>query len=358
MPLTAWIKPSTNHGGVEVIKRSILSLVLPLVLVLTACGGQPAAPAPSAPAPSAPAPAPAALKVAMLLPGKVNDQSWNAAGNAALQEVKKQVGAEISYVEDVNPANQNEVWRDYAAKGYNLILSWGGQFEDGAKAVSGEFPKTAFVVIDGVGENGKNYASFDMATEQYHFLGGALASAVSKSHVVGAIGGLCFANTARAINGYVQGAQFVDPKVKVQKVYTGDFEDPAKAKAAALSMISQGADVLMTNLNAGLQGVVEAAKEKNVLVIAEWADLNQLAPKNMLSAVLMDQSVLAVKSAQAVKDGSFKGKRFVQTIQLGDQLNLAAFHDLAAQSVRDQIAALQKDLASGKVQVKSDEGCN
>lgn len=318
---------------------------LALSMILTACSS------------TTPKPASDKLKVAMLLPGKVNDQSWNAAGLAALKAVEKDTDSEIAYVEDVNPANQNEVWRDYAARGYNAILSWGGQFEDGAKAVSPEFAKTAFIVIDGVGENGKNYASYDMATEQYHFLGGAAAGLITKSNVVGIIGGLCFPNTARAIHGYEQGAKQTNAQVKALSAYTGDFEDVAKAKAAALSMIGQGADMLMTNLNAGLQGVIEAAKEKNVKVIAEWADLNVLAPQHMVSAVLMDQSILAVKAVQAVKDGKFNGKRFVQTIQLGDQLNLAPFHGLAPDGLRDTLTTLQKDIAGGKVAVKSDESC-
>ena len=43
-------------------------------------------------------------KVAMLLPGSINDQSWNAAGYAGLTKLKT-MGIEIAYSENVQAAD-------------------------------------------------------------------------------------------------------------------------------------------------------------------------------------------------------------------------------------------------------------
>ena len=49
----------------------------------------------------------AADKAAMLLPGSVNDQSWNAIGLAGLNKLKE-IGYEAAYSENVSPADQIE----------------------------------------------------------------------------------------------------------------------------------------------------------------------------------------------------------------------------------------------------------
>ena len=46
-------------------------------------------------------------KVAMLLPGSINDQSWNAAGYAGLTKLKA-MGIEIAYSENVQAADHIE----------------------------------------------------------------------------------------------------------------------------------------------------------------------------------------------------------------------------------------------------------
>ena len=44
------------------------------------------------------------LKVAVVLPGAINDQSWNSLGYQGLQAIHKEFGAEVAYSENVQPA--------------------------------------------------------------------------------------------------------------------------------------------------------------------------------------------------------------------------------------------------------------
>ena len=57
-------------------------------------------------------------KVAMLLPGSINDQSHNANGYAAIMKLKAN-GAETAYSENVPPADHLETMKDYARRGFN-----------------------------------------------------------------------------------------------------------------------------------------------------------------------------------------------------------------------------------------------
>ena len=87
----------------------------------------------------------AADKAAMLLPGSVNDQSWNAIGFAGLNKLKE-MGYEVAYSENVSPADQIETMKDYASRGFSPVIGHSGRFLSAAQRVGPDFDKTWFIV--------------------------------------------------------------------------------------------------------------------------------------------------------------------------------------------------------------------
>jgi basic membrane protein A and related proteins len=84
-------------------------------------------------------------KVAMLLPGSINDQSWNASGHAAIVRLKG-MGVETAFSENVPPADHIETMKDYARRGFNPVIGHSGRFFSAAQRVGPEFEKTTFIV--------------------------------------------------------------------------------------------------------------------------------------------------------------------------------------------------------------------
>jgi len=111
-------------------------------------------------------------KVAMLLPGSINDQSWNAAGYSGLARLKER-GVEIAYSENVQAADHVEAMKDYARRGFSPIIGHSGRFLSAAQRVGPEFEKTTFLVGSGSGGQ-NNVISLDVANEQYAYLVGVL----------------------------------------------------------------------------------------------------------------------------------------------------------------------------------------
>ena len=99
------------------------------------------------------------LKIGILLPGSTADNGYNADGGRTAAALKSQLGADAQTTENVSVANQADLYRQYAAKGYNVVIGWGGQFTDGAVQVAQEFPEVKFIVVNSGVENGKNLAS-------------------------------------------------------------------------------------------------------------------------------------------------------------------------------------------------------
>jgi len=244
-----------------------------------------------------------ASKAAMLLPGSINDQSWNAAGYAGLQKLKQQ-GWEIAYSENVQAADHIEAMKDYARRGFNPVIGHSGRFLSAAQRVGPEFAKTFFVVGSGSGGAGKNVVSVDLANEQFGYLVGYLAARMSKTGKVAAIAGLeGLPNMVSSMGGFRLGAKAARAETEVRIIYLQSMEDPAAAKEAAFSLIASGADVIGGKLNAGHAGIIQAAKEKNVWTTGRSFGHTAIAPERVLTNIYEKWPEIYAATAADLKAG-------------------------------------------------------
>ncbi|MGE5481299.1 MAG: BMP family protein [Bacteroidota bacterium] len=293
------------------------------------------------------------FKVALLLSGSIADQGWNAAAYAALQNLKKETGAEVAYTENLTPSDYEQVFRGYASQGYDLMIGHAYAFGEPAMKVAKDFPKAWFVMTASNQFAAPNVASINNDNMQAGFLAGAAAATVTKTGVVGAIGAMEIPTCTQYNKGFELGAKYVKPGVKVLVAYTGNFWDAAKAKETAFAMIGQGADVL-THLadKAGL-GVIEAAKEKKVMAIGNVGDQYSLAPETVVTSAVVNMN----KAFLIITELAQKGKLKPQAYNMGAKesvVSLAPFRKFdskltAAQKAK--LARIQEDLESGKINV-------
>ena len=121
--------------------------------------------------------------------------------------------------------------------------------------------------------------------------------------------------------GFAAGAKQVKPDIKIQVKYltqppdfTG-FNDPAKGKQAASSMLDQEADVIYAAAGGSGTGVFEAAKAAGALAIGVDSDQYQSAApgvKDVIITSMIKRVDVAVFSfIKSVSDGSFKAGEVV-----------------------------------------------
>ena len=77
-----------------------------------------------------------AFRVALLTPGPISDQSWNAGAYAGLMRIRDSLGAQTSHIQVKTPADFEENFRQYGASGYTLVFGHGFEFQDAAKRVA------------------------------------------------------------------------------------------------------------------------------------------------------------------------------------------------------------------------------
>ncbi len=259
--------------------------------------------------PLAAAPAASEEKAAILLPGSINDQSWNALGYAILQSLKPH-GFTTAYSENVTDADEAEALRGYANQGYNIVMGHSGRFVSAMEQVAPDFPKVQFIAVSGNEGAPPNVMSIDWNNAQFGCQIGLLAARMSKTKMVAGVYGLeGVPNITAQAGGFRICATKAGAKVSI--LYVKDMEDSAAAKEAALSLIAQGADVITGKLNAAETGLVEAAKEKHVYVTGRGLDQTKLSPEYVLTNILEDWPAMFGKTSDEVKAGKLFGN-FVQ----------------------------------------------
>jgi basic membrane protein A and related proteins len=315
---------------------SVIALLVVLAL-LAGCGGTKATPVPET-----------KLKVAMMLPGDLNDAGYNASAYAGLQAIQKDLGAETAYSEQLLARQSDlvEVYRDYASQGYTLIFGHGYEFGDGAMQVQAEFPGTFFVVSNGA-VTATNVASTDFAWEQNSFVLGALAALMSKTGHIGIVGGLEIPPVLRTIDGYTAGAKYINPDIEVSVAKTGSFDDVARAQEAALAQIDSGVDVIMHGADKSGLGVIQAAQDKGIWAIGFIADQHDVAPSTIISSQIMSYPGLYPEIARMFQNGELKGQMYLFDMSTPSTVNIAPLTN-----VPDDVAKKVNDLAD---QIRNDK---
>lgn len=295
-------------------------------------------------------------KAAILLPGSINDQSWNALGYAILQSLVP-LGFKTAYTENVADADEANALADYASQGYQIVLGHSGRFVSAMEQVAPDFPKTQFIAVSGNEGQAPNVMSIDWNNAQFGCQLGLLAARMSKTHKVAGVYGLQgVPNITAQAGGFRICAEKAGAKVTI--IYIKDMEDSAEAKEAALSLIDQGADVLTGKLNAAEAGLVQAAKERHVYVTGRGYDQTKIAPGLVLTNILEDWPSMIRNVADHVKAGKLTGS-FVQygydtAPVTGASLGYApgqVFNPIVPAAVQKEVEALGLDFASGKLKI-------
>ena len=330
-----------------------VSAILVMAALLAACAP------PATPVPSEPAAQPAAAGE----PGKLAvfgayataiEEPWDGVIHAALNKAMEDGRIEYTYTDDIGYAGDMErVLREVAEKNKPAII-FGDAFgnEEAVRRVAKDFPEIAFVFGSGGGPAEPNFSVFDNWIHEPAYLSGMLAGGLTKSNVIGVVGGLPVPEVNRIVNAFTAGAASVNPDVDVKTTFINSWFDPAAAKEAALAQIDAGADVLF----AERFGVIEAAAENGLCSFGNMSDQKDLAPESVVSGpvwnmqptvdYIVKQVEAGAYTAQDLKDFSMVAKGGADLAPINMDVTCGLTQELV-----DQVKAKEDEIKSGLFRV-------
>lgn len=284
-------------------------------------------------------------RVAIVMPGSISDNGWNQAGFEGLRDAGQALGFETAFSENVEQPEQISAINDYARRGYDLVIGHGGEFQDAVERIAQRYPETMFMVNNGLATS-ENVATADFYFSQLGFLMGYVAGGMTRSGTIGIINAQEFKFTTDTTEGYRAGAAAARPDVDVLVTWTGDWDDVAKGKEAALNQIAQGADVVWPTLDSATLGAMQAVQEEGAYGIGIYRDAIGEWPEILQSAILDVRGNMRAYLDLAAA-GELEGRRYRGDLSNPQAMRIGSFHPDIPAGLQAEVEALAASMAAG-----------
>ena len=305
------------------------------------------------------------LKIALICSGSVTDGGWNQLAKEAVEQVKKDLKAEVSILQKVTQDKVGDELRAYAADGYDLVIAHGYEFLTPAAEVAAGTKSKMKIAVSGADVARPNIVTIDFDVSQASYQLGVIAGTMTKSGKLGFVGGSPIPSVKACYRGFLAGAKAVRPEVTVAEAYTS-WDEPVKSKAQAEAFFAQGIDLVYHDVDSASRGVFEAVKERNsknptspVYVFGCVADqnANAICPDHILaSAVIrLDKSFRMV--ADSVTANLFSAGVIRENLARGTcvaVLNPKLVGGVLTKDIQSLVEKAGKDLLSGAIVIPAE----
>lgn len=255
------------------------------------------------------------LKVAIVAPSASNDLAFTQSIVDGINAIKAERELEVAItdgtfvVEDAAAAI-----RDYAQKGFDLVIAHGSQYGGSLKEIAKDFPQTAFAWGTSADTFGlANVSSYEARSEEGGYVMGKMAAALSRSAAIGIVGPIEVGDAKLYVDGFVAGAKAQNPAIKANVNYIGSFSDVALAAEAARAHLAVGADVL-TGTAQMVVGAVGVARTKKAAWFGTQANQAELAPEIVVACQVYKWEVVLRQILADMDNGLLGGKKYALSL--------------------------------------------
>ncbi|HZQ06318.1 MAG TPA: BMP family protein [Anaerolineae bacterium] len=302
-------------------------------------------------------------RVALIMSGKRADQSWNQYMSDDVSQLEKDGKIQVSYAEDVTPADFERVAGDYASQNYDLIIAHTADFTEAALKVAKQYPNVKFAITGGT-QFLPNVAGLNTWNHMSAAAAGYLAALLSKTKTVGIVGAFAYPTQFVAHEGFKFGvfranqealkADKTAKQVHCLETFTNTWFDTALGYEAAKAQMDQGADYIYISASGAGFGVIKAAEEtKKAYVIGSFVDMNPFAPDVIVTSDVR-HALLPLEAVLAdIQAGKFEGKDYSFDLTNGGT-SLAPYHNFDSQipqDVKDKVRKFEQGIISRQILV-------
>jgi basic membrane protein A and related proteins len=251
-------------------------------------------------------------RVVLLLTGVITDGGWSQLAFNGLKALGAERGFKIAFAENIGLAQMQEMVRGYADDGFDLLLGHGFEFSSALLDIAPDYPSQNFFVTSYLPQPTVpgNILYIDLGYFGAAYGAGALAGLISeRKQAVGFVGGEDDPNQQRIQKCFIAGARNTVKGIQGLGIITGDYDNAAKGREAASTLIGNGADVIWHAADVTGLGAIQGAVAGKVKVLGCYSDQTNLAPHNMATSFEMNLGGMVRTVAHSVSSGTFVGGR-------------------------------------------------
>ena len=313
------------------------------------------------------------LQVVNLVNGNLGDKSFFDSAESGMKALSD---AGLVEYKTIEMGTDESTWQNYveevaASKKYDIIVCGTWQMPDNLIPVAQKYTDQLFIIYDTEVKVDDKYLP-NIASIQYNqndmgYLVGVYAalletksdlSGLNEQKILGFVGGEDSPVICDFLVGYIEGAQSIDPEIKIDWRWIGNYTDSALGKEIGAAEIEAGADIIWgVGGNAGT-GAVEACYEKGMYFIGVDSDQEQtLDPKYAAITLTSGLKNVGTSLEYVIKKYLEGDKSFWGTCSyLGlaeDGVGIATAGNFAKQSqeIQDAVNAVKDKILKGEVKV-------
>ncbi len=244
-------------------------------------------------------------KIAYILGSTAQDGGWGESHANAARELERKFNLEVAITEGIpeDTVKVKQVIDLYVRRGYNIIIGSSYGYSDAFLEAAKQYPEIGFMNAAGI-TNAENLESFYLRTYQGWYLAGIIAGSVTETGKLGMLAGFPLGLVNWDINGFMRGAQTVNPDVEMVAVFANTWYDTVKEGQIAEALLEQDADVIATDLSAA--SALNAAEKQGRFSVGFQIDMSQHAPNGHLASVLLIWAPYLIDSVEKMIAGTWE----------------------------------------------------
>jgi simple sugar transport system substrate-binding protein len=289
------------------------------------------------------------IKVGFVYVSPIGDAGYTYQHDLGRKQLEADMKGKVTtqFVENVpEGADAERVIRELAQSGCKVIFTTSFGYMNPTIKVAASYPNTVFMHATGY-KRAANVGTYDARFYEGRYLCGVIAGKMTKSNLAGYVAAFPIPEVLQGINAFTRGMRSVNPKAEVRVIWINSWFDPGKEREAALTLISQGCDMITHHSDS--PSVVQAAEEKGVYCFGYNSDMSKYAPKTQLTASTSIWGDYYVKVIKEVLAGTWKSGDIWGGIKDG-MVKLAPLSPAVPKAVKDLVVKTQAEIVSGKLQ--------
>lgn len=295
-------------------------------------------------------------KIAVLLPGNINDLSWNEANYEGIVNCEKELGIHIEYKENTQEADFEEELSACGEKKCDLVIAAGAQFDDAVEVVAPKYPDTVFSVINGIKCEGDNVAPVFLKEYEASYLASIIAGNIAKDGTIGMIAG--YPNTAmeQLLDVYENNTENIlnergIGRVQVLRAYTNSWNDTELTEKISEQILTGGTKLLFVYANEASLACIETAKRYDAKVVGFCNDQTTKHPDTVVASIKFDLGKVYSLALKLFAEGRLKGND-IHEMGIKDDIFVPVYSEDIPQDVRDKVEEGILDFKQGKINLK------
>jgi basic membrane protein A and related proteins len=296
--------------------------------------------------------------------GTIRDGTFNEFAYKGAQRASREFGLDFAYRETKEDKNYPGAIDTMIKDGRNIIVTVGFQMADATLAAAQANPKAFFILVDAMPDGAPaNLTGVLFREDQGGFLAGAMAAMMTKTNVVGVVGGMQIPPVERYVNGFINGAKYLNINIEVLSVYAGSFSDIDLGRTEADKMLEKNADVLFgAGGLLGSSAIVRAAEMGKFVIGVDQDEFATTFKAGTNAGQIITSAVKRVDTGvYAAIDSVLKGTaeggvKLLSVANCGVSYAPANLADAAVPAaVKTRMEAIWRALAGGTLETGADQ---